>query len=307
MKLIRLTRTNSYLKILNFSIAVTIISVLSSLPYFHEILLYKDGTLKTGVLDIGIQKLLIDENGKFFKYSSYRTFIYYLCFHLFMFFGWAGWYRLKTNKLYRKALLLPLISISYHLVIILSSARSSLFNDYQIKLLGTLIVFTVLIIFYYPQKSIRISKRIGVIWLFFTLVSVFPYGHDIITSKTGELRAYIPNLGVEEFLTVNDTILGIKHYRVFLYTVLLHVFAQIGWVGWFFDARNRLFRPFIIVPVLFNLYEITIILINAQKVGFNKPDWKLYTVIILSILIAINLYFNSDKALRWMKKKSINT
>ena len=122
----------------------------------------------------------------------------------------------------------------------------------------------------------------------------------MLTLKTGELRAAVPNLGIEQLLTNDGLVLGWGNYRVLIYIIATHLFAQIGWVGWFFDAENKLFRPFLLVPICFNLYEITVIAIAVNESQFNKPDWKLYTVIIVSILIAVNLYFNSNKALEWM-------
>lgn len=298
------TKRKSLTRILNFSIAVAIISLLSSLPYLHEIFTHPDGTMQSWVPNLGIQDFLGDENGKVFKYSTYRKSLFYIFFNLFAFFGWLGWYRLQTFKPYRKAILLPLLSITYQILIILSSARASWFNQPEVKVIGTLVVALVLAYIYLPKKNKGLTKNLVLIWVLFFLVSLLPYYHDILTFRTGDLRSFVPNLGVEKLLTTDKLVLGWNNYRVFIFILTTHLFAQIGWAGWFFDARNRLFRPFLLVPVIFNFYEITIITINVKATAFNKPDWKLYTTIIVAILIAINLYFNSNKAVEWMERKS---
>jgi len=300
------TKKRSLPRILNFSVAVAIISLLSSLPYLHEILTHSDGSMQSWVPNLGIQDFLADENGKILKYSDYRYFLFTFFFNVFILFGWLGWYRLKTFKLYRKAILLPLISIAYQIVIILSSARASWFNQPEVKVIGTLVIGMFLAYLYFPKKNNRITKKLALIWVLFFFVSLLPYFHDILTFRTEDLRSFVPNLGIEQFLTRNELVLGWNNYRVFIFIFTTHIFAQIGWAGWFFDARNRLFRPFLLVPVIFNLYELTIVAIDVKATAFNKPDWKLYTAIILAILIAVNLYFNSDKALQWMERKSNN-
>ncbi|WP_298475348.1 hypothetical protein [uncultured Maribacter sp.] len=191
--------------------------------------------------------------------------------------------------------------------IILSSSLNSSFNQPEVKFVGTLVFGLILVFFYFPRKNKVIIKKIGLIWGLLFLVSLLPYLHDILTIRQGgELRKFVPVLGIEKLLTHNGKILGWSSYRIFIYIFCTHLFAQIGWACWFFDARNRLFRPFLLVPIVFNLYEITIISININAPSFNKPDWKLYTTIIIATLIAVNLYFNSDKALEWMERNNHN-
>ncbi|WP_298504916.1 hypothetical protein [uncultured Maribacter sp.] len=301
-----LEKTKSLLRILNFSIAVAIISLLSSLPYLHEVLTYENGNMQKWVPNLGIREYLINSSGKYFNYSSYRKFLFNISFNLFAFSGFLGWFVLNTYKVYRKAILLPLVSITYQIVIILSSARTSWFNQPEVKFLGTLIVTLVLVYFYFPRKNKIIFRKTAFLWCLLFLVSLLPYLHDIVTNRQEELRSFIPFLGIEKSLTHNGQVLGWSNYRVFLFVFCTHLFAQIGWACWFFDARNRLFRPFLLVPIVFNLYEITIISININAPSFNKPDWKLYTTIIIATLIAVNLYFNSDKALEWMERNNHN-
>jgi len=283
---------------------VLIIILLTSLPYLHEIITNVDGSLKKWVPDIGLQELLADKNGNYFRYKTYRYFLFTIFFNLFLFFGYLGWYRLETHKPYRKAILIPLFTIVYQLIIIVFSLRSSLYNEPFFKFLATFALTILLVYLYFPKRHIPFRKRIMIIWGLLFIVSLLPYSHDIINTKSEGLRWFIPNLGIEQLLTFNNSVMGYHNYRIFVFIMMIHVFAQIGWAGWFFDARNRLFRPFILVPVIFNMWEITILIMRGQDSGFNKPDWKLYAAIIFSILIAVNLYYNSDKALEWMENKS---
>lgn len=299
-------KRKSLTRILNFLLAVTIISLLSSLPYLSEILTHVDGSLQSWVPNLGIRDFLADQNGRVFKYSTYRASLFYVFFNVFVFFGWFGWYQLKTHKLYRKAILLPLISSIYQVLIILCSARATWWNLPQVKVIGTLILALVLGYFYFPWKKRRENRALILKWALLFFVSLLPYYHDILTLRTAELRSFIPNLGMEQLLTTDNLVLGWNNYRVFVFIFATHLFAQIGWAGWFFDARNKLFRPFLLVPITFNLYEITIIAFDVQADAFGTPDWKLYTTILLSILIAVNLYFNSDKAAQWMYTKPNN-
>lgn len=301
-----LRKVKSLTRILNFSYAVAIISLLSSLPYLNDILTYDDGALKSWVPNLGIRDFLADENGKILKYSSYRSSLFYVFFNLFIFFGWLGWYKLKTFKPYRKAILIPLLSISYQLIIILSSARASWFNQPEVKVIGTLVVTLVLAYLYFPKKNKKTTKKLASIWILFFLVSLLPYLHDILTFRTGDIRPFVPNLGIAAFLSQNNPVMGWNNYRAFIFILTTHIFAQIGWAGWFFDARNRLIRPFLLVPIIFNLYETTVIAFGIQAIAFSKPDWKLYTAILLAILIAANLYFNSKKALQFMERNTNN-
>lgn len=283
---------------------MTIITLLSSLPYLHEIITYRDGSIKDWIPNFGIQNYLSDSNGQFFNYSSFRFFLFTIFFNFFIFSSYLGWYLLKTNKLYRKAILMPLLSITYQIIIILSSTRLSWFNDPEVKIVGTAIFGLILAYFYFPKKNNLHLKKTVLIWVLLFVISLLPYLHDILTIRQGgELRNFIPILGIEQFLTQNNKVLGWDSYRIFIYIFNTHLFAQIGWACWFFDARNKLFRPFLLVPLIFNLYEITIISININAPAINKPDWKLYTTIIVAALMAVNLYFNSDKALEWMNKK----
>ena len=132
------------------------------------------------------------------------------------------------------------------------------------------------------------------------LLSSLPYIHDVITIRGEGLSGWVPNFGIQDFLIDNNgKIMGFSSYRVFIYTLFLHLFAHIGWVGWFFDARGRLYRPFLLVPVTLSLYQIIIILLDFRGSAFNQPNFKIFITIILSLLLAINFYFNNKQIINY--------
>lgn len=129
-------------------------------------------------------------------------------------------------------------------------------------------------------------------------LSSFPYIHDIITVRTGDLATWVPDLGIQDFLIDSKgDILGYSSYRVFLYMLLIHIFAHIGYVGWFFDAKDKLYRPFLLVPVILSLYQIILILFDARANDLNDPNTKFVLTIALSIILVINFFLNNKKML----------
>ncbi len=131
-------------------------------------------------------------------------------------------------------------------------------------------------------------------------LSSLPYIHDVITIRGGDFPSWVPDLGIETFLTNSDgDVLGFSSYRVFLYTFLIHLFAHIGYAGWFFEAKNKLYRPFLLVPVALSLYQIIIILSDYRGSDLNEPHIKIVLTIVISSLLAINFFLNN--------KKTINT
>ncbi len=149
--------------------------------------------------------------------------------------------------------------------------------------------------------STKMKSRIKILDHFFKAVAIIglsslPYIHDVITVRGEGLKGWVPDWGLQQLLMDNEGyIMGFSTYRVFVYTLLIHLFAHIGWVGWFFEARGRLYRPFLLVPVVLSLYQISIILLNSRATRFNEPDIKFYITIGLSLLLAVNFYFNNKE------------
>ena len=126
------------------------------------------------------------------------------------------------------------------------------------------------------------------------LLSSLPYIHDVITIRGEGLNTWVPDFGIINLLTDADgNILGFSTYRVFIYTLFIHIFAHIGWVGWFFDAKEKLYRPFLLIPVALSLYQIGIILSNSRNTNFNEPNVKIGITIFLAILLAVNFFLNN--------------
>ena len=129
-------------------------------------------------------------------------------------------------------------------------------------------------------------------------LSSLPYIHDVITIRGEGLKGWVPDWGLAELLRdKNGKILGFSSYRVFIYTLALHVFAHIGWAGWFLDAKGKLYRPFLLLPVILSLYQIAIILFNSRETAFNQPNIKIVISIVISIILAINFFANNKKIL----------
>jgi len=126
------------------------------------------------------------------------------------------------------------------------------------------------------------------------LLSSLPYIHDVISIRGEGLKGWVPDFGLQNILTNADgKIMGFSSYRIFVYTLLLHLFAHIGWVGWFFDARRKLYRPFLLVPISLSLYQIGIILFNSRATAFNEPNVKIILTICVTVLLAINFFLNN--------------
>jgi len=103
-------------------------------------------------------------------------------------------------------------------------------------------------------------------------------------------------------------VLGFSSYRVFIYTFFIHLFAHIGYAAWFFEARGKLYRPFILVPVILSMYQIGIILFDWRFTDFNQPTIKFIITISLSLLLAYNFYYNNKEIItKHFNTKKTNT
>ncbi|WP_298485846.1 hypothetical protein [uncultured Maribacter sp.] len=130
------------------------------------------------------------------------------------------------------------------------------------------------------------------------VLSSLPYIHDVITIRGGTFPTWVPDLGIQEFLTNSEGyVVGFSSYRVFIYTLLIHVFAHLGYLGWFFEARDKLYRPFLLVPVALSLYQIFVIMFDIRGTELNTPNTKIILTIVISSLLAINFFFNNKKIL----------
>jgi len=135
-------------------------------------------------------------------------------------------------------------------------------------------------------KSLLVS--LGIIF-----ISSLPYLHDLITIRGEGLAPWVPDLGIEKALTDADgKVMGFSSYRVFLYTLLIHLFAHIGWVGWMLDAKGKSYRFALLVPVVLSGYTVGLLLFNTRATEFNEPDTKFYLTLFLSIIVILNFFIN---------------
>lgn len=263
---------------------------LSTLPYFHELITDSEG-LKPWVPVLGIEQLLTSESGVL-GFSTYRVLLYTFLIFLFSTIGFFGWYESAKNKFYRNFILLATASGTYHILLILFNLRRTFWNDPILKIVLLNIVLTFLLFQTFKKEQIT-PKRIGVI-LLVLIVSLLPFYHEILTLRTGALRPWMPSFGIAEALTdQNGYVRGLGSYRVLVYFVCIHLFSHIGWICWFFDSRGKQYRAFLLVPAVLSLYQVVVIFMSWQETEFNSPDYKLYATLIISILLALNFYYNN--------------
>lgn len=117
------------------------------------------------------------------------------------------------------------------------------------------------------------------------------------------VRSFVPVIGIEKTLTDNDGyVLGFSTYRVFLYTLFVHLGMHIAFVGWWFAAQGKRYRPILLLPVAMSLYQVLIIISNSRDTRFNEPGTKLYILLGLCLLLGINFYYNNS----YRKTQKIN-
>jgi len=136
------------------------------------------------------------------------------------------------------------------------------------------------------------------------VISTLPYFHDIITEKSG-LRSGVPIIGVEELFTdSNNKVMGFSSYRVFLYTLLIHLFAHIGFVGWMMDAKGKSYRIALLVPVILSGYTVALLLFNAKETEFNSTSVKFYITLLASLGVFIYYLLDHRNKLNIKKTES---
>jgi hypothetical protein len=288
-----LTVRKSKIRILDTFWGALFIILASTLPYFHDIITNTAG-LKSWVPVVGIEQFLTDSNNFILGFSTYRVFLYTFLIFVFATIGWFGWYKNAKTKFYANALLLVLLSSTYQLGIIILNLRRTDWNDTSLKLLFLGILFIVLN--YFSFKNTKLTLRKIVFCLLFFGLSLLPFFHDLLTNIDGTLKSWTPNLGIEKMLTdENGYVRGLISYRVLVYMFCIHLFAHLGWFGWFMSSQGKKYRPFLLVPVALSLFQVIIIAMSWNETEFNSPSSKLYITLALSLLLAINFYFNNHK------------
>ena len=285
------TETKSRTRICNPFMGALAIIGLSTLPYFHDFITDSEG-LKSWVPVIGIENFLTDSNEKILGFSTYRVFLYTFLVFVFASIGWAGWYRSARDKYYGYGLLLALSSGIYQIALIVLDLRRSIFNELETKLILLSLLFLILGYLSYKKHGLNIKKI--TVWLSLAFLAVFPYLHDVLTDRGGAIWSWVPNFGIESFLTDSEGMVrGLRSYRLLLYLFGIYLFSHLGWIGWFMDAKGKKYRAFLLVPAALSLYQIVMILMSWRETEFNSPSINLYITVGLSILLAINFYFNN--------------
>lgn len=285
------TKKKSRTRILDSFWGALAILVLSTLPYFHDIITDADG-LKSWVPILGIENLLTDSNGKIFGFSTYRVFLYTLLLFVFASIGWLGWYQSAKRKFYGSPLLLVTISGIYQIVLILLNLKRTFWNDPTLKVSLLIAAFLTLGFFYIKKKDFNINKLIT--YGLLLIIAVLPFYHDVLTDRDGLLRSWMPNFGLETILTNNEGfVYGFLSYRALVYFFCIHLFAHLGWIGWFMDAKGKRFRPFLLMPIAQSLYQLIVIIMSWWESRLNDVDIKLYITLVLCIFLAINFFYNN--------------
>ncbi|TLF47025.1 hypothetical protein [Maribacter aurantiacus] len=140
------------------------------------------------------------------------------------------------------------------------------------------------------KKATLCKRLLGMVGII--LISTLPYFHDVITGAQG-IRYGVPIIGAEKLFTGPDgLVMGFSSYRVFLYTLCIHLFAHIGYVGWMMDAKGKYYRIALLVPVILSGYTTALILLNAKETSFNETSTKLFLT--LGISLGVLIYYILD-------------
>lgn len=285
---------------------------LSSLPFFHELIINENGVVASWVPDLNIENFLKDENNKVLGYSKYRVFLYYLLAEIYILIAWLGWYSVAKTKPYRNALLLGAISTAYHLFLILSNNRKTDLNNYDLKLTWTIgIALVLFVLYYYSEKKKKrklqaahatfgtspkkiITAKVVLAWLAIIGASTLIYFHDIVTLRGTGVKDWVPNFGIEEFVTLGEkNVWGFNSYRVLILTLCIQLFGQIPWAGWFMDADYKLYKPFLLVPLGLSFHQLIMTISIKSDTYLNKPDFKLVMILAFGVFVGVLYYFKN--------------
>jgi len=69
---------------------------------------------------------------------------------------------------------------------------------------------------------------------------------------------------------------------------------HIGYLGWYFAAKGKPYRFFILVPVFISLYQIIINLLNQRSGVLNDVSTKFIITIVIIIAIVLNFYLRKN-------------
>lgn len=289
--------------------------LLSSLPFVHEFIFDSEYELYAWVPDLGIRDAIFDGN-HFLGYSYYDVFLYSISVLFYVFVGALVWASIRKRRGYGTALLLPVLSVGYTICLVFANAKGTAWNDPFYKLLGLLGVSIGLMFWHYRKhqryvavhgqnlKSLgaSIEKPFGpkslMLWAALLLLSTFPFIDDMLIDSSKNLRGWVPVLGIERALTLEDgTVLGFNTYRVFLYEFLINLMGFVVWSGCFFDSKGKLYMLFFLVPVVLGFFELLIITMEWKLDAIGYPTWKLGLLLVTGFAAAI-FFFVKNRHLK---------
>ncbi|QXP51156.1 MULTISPECIES: hypothetical protein [Cellulophaga] len=142
------------------------------------------------------------------------------------------------------------------------------------------------------NKNQNLWKAMGII-----LCALLPFVHDIITTNTGELQKWIPNLGIVEGLTDSDGLFfGYSAYRVFLAIVGMQLSSFIAWFLVLDFSKGKSYRFVFIFPTVINGYQLLLMVFNLRQTSLNNWNYKIFILLLVGVLLILNFYLTDKNA-----------
>jgi len=296
-----------------FWLAMAILIGMSSLPFFNELITIENGSIQHWLMSPEFQDSL-KKDGRILDYSKFSVLLYYLLIQIYILTASIGWFTVAKTKSYRYALLICTSSSAYLIFLILSENRKTWLNEVELKLMSTLVISLVFFGIYIfsellkrkalqglnntlgnPPKKI-ITLKIVLAWLSIAVISTFPYFHDIISPRGLGIQNWVPFDGFEGLVKLGEKdFWGFRSYRALVLTVFVQLFAQLMWAGWWLDAKYSIYKPFLLIPLGLSFFELTLILMVQKDAYLNKPDIKLFLVLVFGVFLGILYYFKNKK------------
>ncbi|WP_430907288.1 hypothetical protein [Maribacter sp. 2-571] len=135
------------------------IILVSTMPYFHDVITAKAVGVRPWIPQVGLQELLTNSNGRVAGFSSYRVFLYNLFIHLFAHIGFLGWMMDAKGKYYRIALLVPVILSGYTISIFLLNAKVTDYNDTSTKFYITIAATIGVFVYYFLDRRNKLNSE----------------------------------------------------------------------------------------------------------------------------------------------------
>ncbi|MEM8510373.1 MAG: hypothetical protein AAF717_21245 [Bacteroidota bacterium] len=273
------------------------------LPFIHEFFIGEDGTLLPWVPF---------EERKIFNYSMVGVFLFYFLIQVKALIGLWFWKFHLINKRHEKYLWVPIIAAIYHMVILFLSARSTIWNNALIKLIGISMILIVVGLWdyrselAYRQKNKRAFELFGgsnkrvvglneiLWWIGMLALSCMLFVHDFMTYGNGKAMDWLPDFGFVEAMTHKTIVDGetvtwvweFGSYRILIYTFMIYLYLFFCWLGPFISGKGRSYRPIIIVPVALSLLQLVLIISRQSESGLNNPDIRLWITLGCALLAA---------------------